>query len=114
MFFVQINHTGKGFLFLIFREIKLRKYSSLHKLFYGLKIYANSDLTTSFVFEANKKKKSMKLADVNFLVVPNCQNGFNVWYKGNLFTTDSSNLNLFKSMWDEMINKTVEANNHGI
>ncbi|PKZ86138.1 polar amino acid ABC transporter permease, partial [Lactobacillus crispatus] len=31
MFFVQINHTGKGFLFLIFREIKLRKYSSLHK-----------------------------------------------------------------------------------
>ncbi|MCT3586107.1 hypothetical protein EFR95_07140, partial [Lactobacillus amylovorus] len=30
MFFVQINHTGKGFLFLIFREIKLRKYSSLH------------------------------------------------------------------------------------
>ena len=35
MFFVQINHTGKGFLFLIFREIKLRKYSSLHKLFYG-------------------------------------------------------------------------------
>ena len=36
MFFVQINHTGKGFLFLIFREIKLRKYSSLHKLFYGL------------------------------------------------------------------------------
>ena len=37
MFFVQINHTGKGFLFLIFREIKLRKYSSLHKLFYGLK-----------------------------------------------------------------------------
>ncbi|PLA29204.1 hypothetical protein CYJ80_10855 [Lactobacillus crispatus] len=39
MFFVQINHTGKGFLFLIFREIKLRKYSSLHKLFYGLKKY---------------------------------------------------------------------------
>ena len=37
MFFVQINHTGKGFLFLIFREIKLRKYSSLHKIFYGLK-----------------------------------------------------------------------------
>ncbi|TDM75155.1 polar amino acid ABC transporter permease, partial [Lactobacillus crispatus] len=36
MFFVQINHTGKGFLFLIFREIKLRKYSSLHKLFYSL------------------------------------------------------------------------------
>ena len=28
--------SGKGFLFLIFREIKLRKYSSLHKLFYGL------------------------------------------------------------------------------
>ena len=39
MFFVQINHTGKGFLFLIFREIKLRKYSSLHKLFYGLNIF---------------------------------------------------------------------------
>lgn len=78
------------------------------------KIYANSDLTTSFVFEANKKKKSMKLADVNFLVVPNRQNGFNVWYKGKLFTTDASNLNLFKSMWDEMINKTMEANNHGI
>ncbi|PLA29199.1 hypothetical protein CYJ80_10915 [Lactobacillus crispatus] len=41
MFFVQINHTGKGFLFLIFREIKLRKYSSLHKLFYGLNIRFN-------------------------------------------------------------------------
>ena len=38
MFFVQINHTGKGFLFLIFREIKLRKYSSLHKIFYGLQL----------------------------------------------------------------------------
>ncbi len=42
MFFVQINHTGKGFLFLIFRKIKLRKYSSLHKLFYGLvRFYMN-------------------------------------------------------------------------
>ena len=38
MFFIQINHTGKGFLFLIFREIKLRKYSSLHKIFYGLQL----------------------------------------------------------------------------
>ena len=38
MFFVQINHTGKGFLFLIFREIKLRKYSSLHKIFYGIQL----------------------------------------------------------------------------
>ena len=38
MFFLQINHTGKGFLFLIFREIKLRKYSSLHKIFYGLQL----------------------------------------------------------------------------
>ena len=38
MFFVQINHTGKGFLFLIFREIKLRKYSSLHRIFYGLQL----------------------------------------------------------------------------
>ncbi|MGO5260666.1 hypothetical protein ACTQ1F_05995 [Lactobacillus amylovorus] len=38
MFFVQINHTGKGFLFLIFREIKLRKYSSLHKKFDSLEI----------------------------------------------------------------------------
>ena len=73
------------------------------------KIYANSNLTNSFVFKANKKKKSMKLADVNFLVIPNRQGGFNVWYKGNLFTTDSSNLKFFKSMWDEMINKTVEA-----
>lgn len=43
MFFVQINHTGKGFLFLIFREIKLRKYSSLHKLFYGLHENAQVD-----------------------------------------------------------------------
>ena len=41
MFFVQINHTGKGFLFLIFREIKLRKYSSLHKLFYSLELRGN-------------------------------------------------------------------------
>ena len=47
MFFVQINHTGKGFLFLIFREIKLRKYSSLHKLFYGL-VIQNNDVQISF------------------------------------------------------------------
>ena len=73
------------------------------------KIYAGTDLTASFVFETNKKKQSMKLADVNFLVVPNRQNGFNVWYKGKLFTTDSSNLNLFKSMWDEIVSTTVEG-----
>lgn len=73
------------------------------------KIYASNGLTTSFIFEVNKKKQSMKLANVKFLVIPNRQNGFNIWYKGKLFTTDSSNLNLFKSMWDEMINKTVEG-----
>ena len=60
MFFVQINHTGKGFLFLIFREIKLRKYSSLHKLFYGLFkftegknfIVGNNNVGKTSIFEA--------------------------------------------------------------
>ena len=33
---VQINHTGKELLFLIFKEITLRNHSSLHKLFYSL------------------------------------------------------------------------------
>ena len=51
MFFVQINHTGKGFLFLIFREIKLRKYSSLHKLFYGLLFIG---IAISFTFSFNE------------------------------------------------------------
>lgn len=73
------------------------------------KIYASNGLTTSFIFEINKKKQSMKLVNVKFLVIPNRQNGFNVWYKGKLFTTDSSNLNLFKSMWDEIVNTTVEG-----
>lgn len=73
------------------------------------KIYASNGLTTSFIFEVNKKKQSMKLANVKFLVIPNRQNGFNIWYKGKLFTTDSSNLNLFKSMWDEIVNTTVEG-----
>ena len=50
MFFVQINHTGKGFLFLIFREIKLRKYSSLHKLFYGL-TKINNYIVNGFKYE---------------------------------------------------------------
>ncbi|MBI1720224.1 glycerophosphodiester phosphodiesterase family protein [Lactobacillus crispatus] len=35
-FFVQTNHTRKELLFLMFKEINLRNYSSLHKLFYSL------------------------------------------------------------------------------
>ena len=35
-FCVQINHTRKELLFLMFLKINLRNYSSLHKLFYGL------------------------------------------------------------------------------
>ena len=56
MFFVQINHTGKGFLFLIFREIKLRKYSSLHKIFYGL------DFTTRIEKMSMGQQKRVALA----------------------------------------------------
>ena len=37
-FFVQTNHTRKELLFLMFKEINLRNHSSLHKLFYSLKI----------------------------------------------------------------------------
>ena len=55
MFFVQINHTGKGFLFLIFREIKLRKYSSLHKLFYGLEVVTIVLLIITEIIIYNKK-----------------------------------------------------------
>ena len=35
-FCVQINHTRKELLFLMFQEINLRNHPSLHKLFYGL------------------------------------------------------------------------------
>ena len=55
MFFVQINHTGKGFLFLIFREIKLRKYSSLHKLFYGLHLMIYKVTGTYYKYVFDKK-----------------------------------------------------------
>ena len=65
MFFVQINHTGKGFLFLIFREIKLRKYSSLHKLFYGLlnpmfNIANTISYNNKMVLPSNVKEKEAK------------------------------------------------------
>ncbi|PLT11216.1 hypothetical protein CYJ79_05975 [Lactobacillus crispatus] len=73
------------------------------------KIYASNGLTTSFIFEVNKKKQSMKLANVKFLVIPNRQNGFNVWYKGKLFTTDASNIDLFKTLWNKIKRTTVEA-----
>ena len=56
MFFVQINHTGKGFLFLIFREIKLRKYSSLHKIFYGLEKIWSQQEGEAFEFSFQKQK----------------------------------------------------------
>ncbi|MGN9035285.1 hypothetical protein ACTNAI_09925, partial [Lactobacillus amylovorus] len=58
MFFVQINHTGKGFLFLIFREIKLRKYSSLHKIFYGL-------LKSGLSFKLFNKKHLNNLSQIS-------------------------------------------------
>lgn len=61
MFFVQINHTGKGFLFLIFREIKLRKYSSLHKLFYGL-LLANISEIIGFYLIYKKPDNKMLVA----------------------------------------------------
>ena len=68
MFFVQINHTGKGFLFLIFREIKLRKYSSLHKLFYGLGLMEVIP-KKYFLRTAKKyKKKHYDLSKVNKVV----------------------------------------------
>ena len=35
---VQINHTRKELLFLIFKEITLRNHSSLHKTFYSLNL----------------------------------------------------------------------------
>ena len=73
------------------------------------KIYAGNGLTTSFIFEINKKKQSMKLANVKFLVLPNRKNGFNVWYKGKLFTTDASNIDLFKTLWNKIKRTTVEA-----
>ncbi|WP_042747397.1 hypothetical protein, partial [Lactobacillus crispatus] len=38
VFFVQTNHTRKELLFLMFKEINLRNHSSLHKLFYSLKV----------------------------------------------------------------------------
>ena len=65
MFFVQINHTGKGFLFLIFREIKLRKYSSLHKLFYSLcylKVHEVSNFLKVDFYELEKMCALKKLA----------------------------------------------------
>ena len=77
MFLVQINHTGKGFLFLIFREIKLRKYSSLHKLFYSLDFF-NDIFGVTIVTNINylyrkyilkKPKEKSKLLNDNVLLL---------------------------------------------
>ncbi|PEH12098.1 hypothetical protein CP352_05670 [Lactobacillus sp. UMNPBX1] len=69
MFFVQINHTGKGFLFLIFREIKLRKYSSLHKLFYGLSLWLFLGILLYLLYSSifcfiKKRKKDVKRRNI--------------------------------------------------
>ena len=45
-FFVQTNHTRKELLFPMFKEINLRNHSSLHKLFYSLRV---SSQTLSFI-----------------------------------------------------------------
>ena len=77
MFFVQINHTGKGFLFLIFREIKLRKYSSLHKLFYSLvvkyalkhsNLYQNQELCRILLLDVENGDSKEKLATQNLTI----------------------------------------------
>jgi hypothetical protein len=65
MFFVQINHTGKGFLFLIFREIKLRKYSSLHKLFYGLGEVIDEILTGNYKLKNLKKYANLFKSEIS-------------------------------------------------
>lgn len=43
---VQINHTGKELLFLIFKKITLRNHSSLHKTFYSLQKNAENPVDT--------------------------------------------------------------------
>ena len=75
MFFVQINHTGKGFLFLIFREIKLRKYSSLHKIFYGLSMRMDSKFKEETKENFKKMGLSMSAATNMFFTFVN-QRGY--------------------------------------
>ncbi|MEK3591877.1 hypothetical protein, partial [Lactobacillus crispatus] len=63
-FFVQTNHTRKELLFLMFKEINLRNHSSLHKLFYSLKIQELTDKTVDLIVE--NMGKSRKEAEQDF------------------------------------------------
>src|SRR5699024_12196129 len=54
-FFVQINHTRKELLFLMFKEINLRNHSSLHKLFYSLDDYIIHDISPANIIFYNKR-----------------------------------------------------------
>ncbi|WP_297952262.1 hypothetical protein [uncultured Lactobacillus sp.] len=97
MFFVQINHTGKGFLFLIFREIKLRKYSSLHKIFYGL------DFSVANI----KKDKYLRYNLYRYIFILNLDHDYEVAIKGcktamQLYPFDASFFGLYTSILIEM------------
>ncbi len=50
-FFVQTNHTRKELLFLMFKEINLRNHSSLHKLFYSLRVAVPSQSDHTMIKE---------------------------------------------------------------
>ncbi|WP_260282574.1 hypothetical protein, partial [Lactobacillus crispatus] len=57
-------HTRKELLFLMFKEINLRNHSSLHKLFYSLKIQELTDKTVDLIVE--NMGKSRKEAEQDF------------------------------------------------
>lgn len=59
---------------------------------------------SKFIFRAYGYEKVLRVKDIQFLMikVPN-KKAFNFLYDGELYTTDSSNYQVFKSRWD-MIN----------
>ena len=100
MFFVQINHTGKGFLFLIFREIKLRKYSSLHKIFYGLEELEN---TYNLLQDISKALINKNVSDLRKLL--NCKD--TIGYQMNI------TLKIFKRCLYDLLNAARFTESNG-
>ncbi|MBI1709949.1 penicillin-binding protein, partial [Lactobacillus crispatus] len=66
-FFVQTNHTRKELLFLMFKEINLRNYSSLHKLFYSLLTTDNQNGIVMFLNQTYGSKNHIRAIGYNIL-----------------------------------------------
>lgn len=70
-------------------------------------VYVNNDAfinpESRFVFKAYGYEKVFRVKDIQFLMfkVPN-KEAFNFLYHGQIYTTDSSNYQIFKERWDMM------------